>query len=131
MFDRLLDRVAVAEIGQQPGKLDIPLELALEEDAVEVEDDCVRHQSSNNAVPTRTAVAPSITAASKSLDIPMLKPVTSWRRASFARSAKKGAGSGPSGGIAISPASGSGDVRTAATNSPISLIGHPPFCSSS
>ena len=39
--------------------------------------DRVSVQSSNRAVPTRTAVAPSITAALKSLDIPMLSPVTS------------------------------------------------------
>ena len=37
----------------------------------------------------------------------------------------------PSGGIAISPASGSGDARTAATRSPTSAIAQPPFCSSS
>ena len=49
----------------------------------------------------------------KSADIPMLKPMTSWRRASLASSAKYGAGSTPSGGIAISPASGSVDARTA------------------
>ena len=33
-------------------------------------------------------VAPSITAALKSLDIPMLKPVTPWRRPSSASNAK-------------------------------------------
>ena len=90
MFDRFGDAGRMAEAGQQLGKMAVALELAFDEHAVEVEDDRVEvdHSSSNSAVPIRTAVAPSIIAASKSLDIPMLKAVTSCRRASFARSAK-------------------------------------------
>ena len=90
MFDRFFDAGAVAEVGQQLGEHAVALELAFQEHPVEVEDDRVelQHQSSNNAVPIRTAVAPSITAALKSADIPMLKPVTSWRRASLASKAK-------------------------------------------
>jgi hypothetical protein len=90
MLDGFLGGGAMAEIGQQLGKQTVALELAFNEHAVEVEDDRVevRHQSSNSAVPTRIAVAPSITAALKSADIPMLKPVTSWRRASLASNAK-------------------------------------------
>src|SRR6185369_12709716 len=88
--NRVLRRGAVPEVGQQLGELFVALELAFKEHAVEVEDDRVEvgHESSNNEVPTRTALVPSITALWKSADIPMLKPVTSWRRASFARSAK-------------------------------------------
>ena len=68
----------MAEIGQQRGKLPVSLELAFEQHAVEVEDNGVeqqpgglmsfdaivepQHQSSNSALPMRTAVAPSITA---------------------------------------------------------------------
>jgi hypothetical protein len=79
MADSVRGRVAVAEFGQEPGQLDIGLELAFEEHAIEIEDDRCEagHSSSNRAVPIRTAVAPSITAVSKSPDIPMLKPVTS------------------------------------------------------
>ena len=90
MFDRLLDAGAMAKVGQQFGEQAVALELAFEKHAVEVEDDRVelQHQSSNKAVPTRTAVAPSMTARLKSADIPMLRPVTSWRRASLASSAK-------------------------------------------
>lgn len=55
----------MAELGQQPRELAISLMFAFEENAIEVEDDRFGpgHQSSNNAVPMRTAVAPSITAA--------------------------------------------------------------------
>ena len=65
MLDRVLDAGAVAKVGQQFGKQAIALELAFEKHAVEVEDDRaeLQHQSSNKAVPTRTAVAPSMTAA--------------------------------------------------------------------
>jgi hypothetical protein len=68
MLQRLFDAGPVAEIGQQLGKLFVALELAFEEHPIEIEDDRVEiaHQSSNRAVPTRTAVAPSITAALKS-----------------------------------------------------------------
>ena len=43
----------------------VALELALQQHAVEIEDDRLKvaHQSSNSAVPTRTAVAPSMTAS--------------------------------------------------------------------
>src|SRR5699024_7200331 len=89
MLNRFPKRRRVAEVGQQPREHLIPLKLAFQEHAVEVEDDrVVVHSSSNNAVPMRTAVAPSITAERKSPDIPMLKPVTSWRRASLASNAK-------------------------------------------
>src|SRR6185437_11522878 len=76
------------ETGQHLGNEPVQLQLAFEKDPIEVENDRVEaaHASSNNAVPIRTAVAPSITAGSKSLDIPMLSPWTSWRRASSARS---------------------------------------------
>ena len=80
----------VSKVGKQLGEQMVELELALKKHAVEIEDDRVERsmQSSNSAVPTLTAVAPSITAAWKSSDIPMLKPVTSWRRAILASSAK-------------------------------------------
>ena len=65
MLDRFLERVRVAELGQQLRRQAVQFILAFEQHAVEIEDDRVKagHQSSNNAVPTRTAVAPSITAA--------------------------------------------------------------------
>ena len=65
MLEGLFDGVPVSEVGEQLGELAVALELALEQHAVEVEYDRAqaRHQSSNNAVPTRTAVAPSITAS--------------------------------------------------------------------
>ena len=62
-LQRFLDAGAVAEVGQKLGKHSIALELALEQHAVEIEDDRLGHWSSNRAVPTRTAVAPSMTAA--------------------------------------------------------------------
>ena len=63
LLDCVLDAGPVAEVGQELGEQAITLEFALEQHAVEIEDDSSRHQSSNNAEPTRTAVAPSITAA--------------------------------------------------------------------
>ena len=65
MFDRFLDAGAVAKVGQQFGEQAIALELAFEKHAVEVEDDRVELHASvfEQAVPIRTAVAPSITAA--------------------------------------------------------------------
>src|SRR6185503_9534421 len=77
MLDGVGHARGVSEVRQQVGKLPVALELAFDEHPVEIEDDGVEvdHWSSNSAVPTLTAVAPSITAASKSLDIPMLKPV--------------------------------------------------------
>ena len=112
MLDRVLDAGRMAELGQQLGEHAVALELAFEQHAVEIEDDRVEagHQSSNRAVPTRTAVAPSITAALKSADIPMLEPgdvmasAQAWRAARNKAPARR-----PSGGIAISPASGSGE----------------------
>ena len=78
MFERLLDAGRVAELGQQLGEQPIAVELAFDQHAVEIENDRVGlHSVSNSAVPTRTAVAPSITAALKSPDIPMLKPSAS------------------------------------------------------
>ena len=90
IFQRLFDAGAVTEVGQQLSELAVALEFALEQHAVEIEDDRLRcaHQSSNSAVPTRTAVAPSIAAALKSLDIPMLNVMTPCRRPSFASRAK-------------------------------------------
>jgi len=90
LAQRVLCRRLMAELGQQLGEHAIALIFAFEQHAVEVEDDRLRlgHQSSNRAVPTRTAVAPSVAAASKSADIPMLKPATSWRRPSSASNAK-------------------------------------------
>jgi len=65
MFERFIDAGAVAKVGKQLGDLPIAVELAFDEHSVEIEDDRIEadHWSSNNAVPTRTAVAPSITAA--------------------------------------------------------------------
>src|SRR5258708_16120207 len=65
MFERFVDAGAMAKVGEQLGDLAVPVELAFHEHAVEVENDRLEpdHWPSNNAVPTRTAVAPSITAA--------------------------------------------------------------------
>jgi NTP pyrophosphatase (non-canonical NTP hydrolase) len=64
MGQRLLDTGRVAQIGEELGEMAVALIFALEKHAVEVEDDRLQDaaQSSNKAVPTRTAVAPSVTA---------------------------------------------------------------------
>lgn len=65
MFECFFNAVAVTKVGQQARELAISLELAFEKDPVEIEDDGARspHLYSNNAVPTLTAVAPSMTAS--------------------------------------------------------------------
>ena len=57
--------------------------------ALDPEADLVGHsRSPKSAVPIRTWVEPSITAVSKSDDMPMLSPARPWRAASLASSAK-------------------------------------------
>ena len=66
IFERLFDAVPVPQLGEQLRQLSVSLEFTFEKYAIEIEDDRleIAHQSSNNAVPTRTEVAPSMTAAS-------------------------------------------------------------------
>jgi hypothetical protein len=61
---RLFDARRMAELAQKLCEHPVALIFAVQEHAVEVENDRVEvaHQSSNSAVPTRTAVAPSMTA---------------------------------------------------------------------
>jgi hypothetical protein len=64
MVHRLLDAGRVTGAGEEIGDLRVAGPLALEQDTVEVEDQTVEPQrrSPNKAVPTRTWVAPSVTA---------------------------------------------------------------------
>ena len=89
------DRMAVR--GQEIGDMLVAEELALDQHAIEIEQQRVEidHapasggvRAPNSADPMRTWVAPIITAVSKSSDIPMLRPVSPSSRASFAKSAK-------------------------------------------
>ena len=65
-LDRLFGRDGVAERGQRFGEGGVGDHLAVDDDAVEIEDDGVELQrrSPNKAVPTRTWVAPIATAVS-------------------------------------------------------------------
>lgn len=66
MLHRLLGRGRMPGAGQELGDLRIARIFALEQDAVEIEDEPVEVQrmSPNKAVPTRTWVAPIVTAVS-------------------------------------------------------------------
>ena len=60
----LIDRCRKAEFGQRPRDLHIANIFTLDQHAVEVEDDAIDRQirGPKSAVPTRTCVAPSVTA---------------------------------------------------------------------
>jgi hypothetical protein len=66
MLHRLLGRRRMPGAGEELGDLGIAGIFALQEDAVEIEDEPVEVQrrSPNRAVPTRTWVAPIVTAVS-------------------------------------------------------------------
>lgn len=65
-LDRLLGRSGMPEVGQRLGEDGVGQDLAVDDDAVEIEDDGLEPQrrSPNKAVPTRTWVAPIMTAVS-------------------------------------------------------------------
>jgi hypothetical protein len=89
-LDRLLGGDAMAKPGQDFRKRRIGDDFAVDDDSVKVEDDRIEIQrrSPNRAVPTRTWVAPTATAVSKSADMPMERLARPCRRASLASSAK-------------------------------------------
>jgi hypothetical protein len=64
MVHGLFDAGRVAVAAQEIGDLRVARPLALQQDAVEIEDEAVEPQprSPNKAVPTRTWVAPMVTA---------------------------------------------------------------------
>ena len=77
MGQGMLDARRVSEFGQEIREVTVARIFAFEQHSIEVEDQTFGDHSSNKAVPTRIAVAPSFTAAAKSEDIPMLSPGTS------------------------------------------------------
>ena len=88
---RFLGRGRVAGPRQPFGDLPVAGIFAVDQHAVEIEQHRTEpHQprAPNSALPTRTCVAPIITAVSKSSDIPIDKPSSPASRASFASSAK-------------------------------------------
>ncbi|MEA3053818.1 MAG: hypothetical protein QOG72_2721 [Sphingomonadales bacterium] len=89
-LDRLFAGDRMAQRRQRFGEGGVGDDLAVDDNSVEIENDDRKPQprSPNKAVPTRTWVAPTATAVSKSADMPMERPARPWRRASLARSAK-------------------------------------------
>ena len=87
---RLLCRRWMADAGEIGGDLAIADQFALDQHTVEIEDDRgkLHARVPNKAVPTRTCVAPIITAVSKSPDMPILNPASPDSPASLASKAK-------------------------------------------
>ena len=90
ILHRLVGRRRVADPGEIIRDMLVAGELAFQQHAVEIEDDpgISQARAPNKAVPIRIWVAPTITAVSKSPDMPMLRPARPWRRASLASKAK-------------------------------------------